>query len=501
VSAFSAGNVDDVRAAGTFTLADATWTDPDQPLPIAVKRLELAVDPRRVDLASFELGFGDSDLSAKGTVENAIGWALSDEVLVGKLEARSTKLDLNPWAGGSDTAQAAEPAPAKPTADDASSLVAVPKDLDLALAVDFGRVLYDDWDLRAVRGGARVKDGAVKLDDLRAQTLGGAVAVSGTYAAPTDQAADVDVRISATNLGAAETIARLDTVQRILPGIKDVRGKLRSGFGVKARLGRDLSPELATLASVGTLGGIGLALTAPFLEPVAEYLGDSRYAGLTLDDGDMGFQIDAGKLKLDRVPIRVGPAKGGIRGRTGVLDESLDLALDLAVPTSALGGASKALGAAGALGKVDTLDVTAKIGGTWKAPKVELGVGSALQGAAAAAVAEVVDDVLGKASAEGDKLIAEAEKLAATIRAEAAKAGDTLRAEADTQAKKLVKEAKGNPIAEVAAKEAAKGIRAEADKAGKKLEKEADKKADAAVAAAKKEKEKLLAAAAAKAKP
>ncbi len=507
VSAFSAGNVDAVRAAGTFQLTDATWTSPTQPLPIVIETLKLAVEPRKFDLAAFRLRFGQSDLSAEGQVENAIGWALADQVLVGRLDARARRLDLNPWAGGSDAAERG--AAAAP--DDESSLFVVPANLDLTATVAFDEVLYDGWNLRDVRGGLRVKDGAVELQDLRSRTLGGELVVGGTYRAPTDAAADLDLRVSARDLVAADTFARFETARRILPGLDAVVGRVRTLFYVRTRIGKDLRPDLASLASEGSFGGTGLALDAAFLKPVAQFLGDSRLGSLALDGGDVGFRIEGGQLRVDKMPVALGPAKGALQGTTGVLDEGLDLTLDLGVPTSAVKGAaalSQASALAGRLG--DTLDVRATIGGTWKAPKVKVGLGDALQGAVEGVVAEVKDVVAEKASAaldtlvaearaQGDRLMAEAEAQADKLRGEAKAQIDRVRDEADKQAKKLVKEAKGNPLREAAAKEGARVLREEADKQADKLDKEADKQADKLVAAARKERDRLLADAEAKA--
>jgi len=508
VSAFSAGNVDAVRAAGTFQLTDATWTSPTQPLPIVIETLKLAVEPRKFDLAAFRLRFGQSDLSAEGQVENAIGWALSDQVLVGRLDARARRLDLNPWAGGSD---AAEPGAAAAAPDDESSLFAVPANLDLTATVAFDEVLYDGWNLRDVRGGLRAKDGAVELQDLRSRTLGGDLAVGGTYRAPSDAAADLDLRVSARDLVAADTFARFETARRILPGLDAVAGRVRTLFYVRTRIGKDLRPDLASLASEGSFGGTGLALDAAFLKPVAEFLGDSRLGSLALDGGDVAFRIDGGQLRVDKMPVALGPATGALRGTTGVLDEGLDLTLDLAVPTSVVNGAAalaQATALAGRLG--DTLDVRATIGGTWKAPKVKVGLGDALQGAVEGVVAEVkevvaekataaLDTLVAEARAQGERLIAEAEAQSGNLRDEAKAQIDRIRSEADKQAKKLVKEAKGNPIREAAAREGARVLREEADKQADKLDKEADKQADKLVAAARKERDRLLADAEAKA--
>lgn len=512
VSAFQALDTDHVRAAGTFALADVVWTDPGQPVPITVESLKVAIDPRKVDLADMRLRFGASDLAATGQVENVLGYLLADQALAGRLDVRSKMLDLNPWAGGEDDAGGEAGGGGAPTpgaeADD-SSLFAVPTNLDLALAVKLDRVLYADWDLRDVRGEARTKDGVVTLDDLRAKTLGGEIAISGRYAAPTDERADVDMKIEAIDLAAGETVERVETIARVLPAARGATGRLRTGFGFSARLGKDLRPDLATLVGAGRVGAADLRLQPSFLAPVAAFVGDDRFATLVLDQGDVAFDIEGGRLRLDRVPFSVAGAKGELAGSTGILDEALDLTLKVAVPASAVKGAGAAGGAAAAaLGKGGTVDVVAGIGGTWKDPKVKVGLGDSakdalvgaveeklgdVRAAAAEKAAAVVDELVAKAKAQGDRLVAEAEVQGEKLVAEAKKAAAAIRSEADKQAKKLASEAKGNPLKEAAAKEAGKKLREEADDKADKLEAEAAKKAAAAVAAARKERDRLVA--------
>ena len=142
------------------------------------------------------------------------------------------------------------------------------------------------------------------------------------------------------------------------------------------------------------------------------------------------------------------------------MNRSLDFELDLKVPTSMLAGGSLAPQLTAA--KKD-VDLRVKIGGTYDAPKVSVGLGDAVKDIAAVAdvateqAKEVASDLVARPApraTSSSRQRAAGDKLRATAKTAAAKVRDS----ADDQAKKLVKEAKGNPLHEATANEAAKKL-------------------------------------------
>ncbi len=487
--AFAEGATDAVRAAGSVRLAGVTWTDPEQPLPFTIDRLDAAFDPRTLDLSALDLRFGESELSVTGTFENFVAYALSDEAtLAGTASVRGSTLDLRPWMADDEEDGAASA--------EEEGVPTVPTDLDLVADIAIDRVITDDLELTDVRGRARIRNGAVELEPLRMEALGGRVELRGTWAAPTPEAGDLDMNVVVEGMPVAKAVETFGTAGEVAPVARGAPGRFDTRFVARARVKPDLSPDLATFFSVGLVEAQGVSVTPRFLGAIGEKTGRS-FKAIELDGARLPFVIRNGRVEIDDTPIRLGGLKGTLRGATGVLDRSLDLDITL-------DGAGKALGRLLPEGAGAGDGVRLHIGGTFDHPKIGVeGVSAkdAAAGLAAAAAAKGADavDLVGRARAQGDKLVAEAEAAAAKLLEEAREKGEALRETARKKGKKLKKQARGNPVKEAAAKKAAEALEKEADKAARKLEKQAKKKGDALVAAAEDKRDRLVSEAEAKA--
>ncbi len=499
VSAFQAQDLDRVTAKGTIAMNGVRHKSADMPEEIVVERLTVQVDPRAFDMAELSLRFGRSDLQGRGRLDNVLGWALTDAPLSGSMALESRLLDLGPYMNDEAESSSSNP--------EDSSLVAVPSNLDIDLSARFQRVLTDTHDLRDVRGELQIADGQIRMRQLRADTMGGQIELSGTYAAPTDRAADVDLNITLRSLDLSELTSKVGAIGTIAPVAKTAKGRASSSVSVQARLRPDLSPEIQSISSRGGVQANGVSLRPVFLERLGEKLNNEKLKSLQLQEAGIKFQLEQGRLKLGETPVRVGEGSAKLRGSTGVLDQTLDLFLDLELPVSQLQGQGLAGELLSSVSPGGKLPVTVAIGGTYDKPTLKLDAskaGAGLKDAVGAVVDQVKDEALDRAQAEvdrliaearrqGDKLVAEAEAAAAKLAAEAKKKGDALRAEAKKQGDKLIADAKGNPVKEAAAKEGAKKLRQEADKAADKLEAEAKKTGDAGVSKARAERERLIA--------
>jgi uncharacterized protein involved in outer membrane biogenesis len=490
MSDFEQDRLDRVRAAGAFALSDAVYRDEELPVPVAIATLAGSLGPRSTEIRQLSMTMGDSDLSGTGQLDDLIPWFFGDGTLGGRLSVASKRFDTNPWLEDDGEAEAADP--------DASSLVAVPSNLDLVVDADFERVLYGDLELLDLQGRTRLSGGAARVEDLDFTLLGGRVSMRGAYVAPTDQKADVELQLDMVDFELAELARSFETVRLLVPIAERVDGRFSTDLELQATLGSDLKPDLPTLASAGLLASRSLVLRPAFMEQVGNKLGDERYASIDLSKGELGFRIRNGRANFEEMDVKVGGAKGTLSGSTGVLDKTLDLVLDLEVPTRALksSGLLEQFGIVSA-GKVDLRVVVA---GTYDQPKVAFGMpglAESVRDVVEDRIQEQVEDLssalVGEARAAGDKLVAEAEKKRDQLVAAAETQGERLKDEAKKQAQALVDKAAGNPLAEAAAKEAGKKLKQEARDAAKKLVNEAEAKGDALVEAAKNQRAELIA--------
>lgn len=489
-SDLEAARVDAVTARGQVRLEDVHYEADDQPVAYHIEDLELDLDPRSLDLTSFRVRFGESDISATGEIDNTLGWLFADQVLKGDFTVTASRLDTRPFEGEDEGE------------DEGSGVYVLPEDLDLSAQVDLRDVVTQDYRFQQVRGRASLKDGVLRLSRLRADTLGGSVELDGTYEARTSKEALVDMQIDAQSVAISEVVSTFETIREMLPIAQSATGNVGTTLAFKTKLGPDYSPDLMTLFSKGVFTTRDTELSPSFLGPVASFAGSKGMERMVLSNQRSDFVIDAGKLRLEELPVEVGVAAGVLAGVAGVADGTLDLTLDLSAPAGALSGVEglQALGDAGA-----KVGLQAKITGTWDKPKVKVGLKQSLADTARTlvedAVSEKVEELVGdaraelvaQATAQGDKLVAEAEAAADKLRSEASKQGDKLVKEAEKQADKLVKEAGKNPVAKAAAEKAGEKLVKEARKKANQLEKEADKQGDKLVGEAKEQRAKLIA--------
>ena len=496
MSQFESGRARGVRAEGSFTLADAVYRDEDLPVPVQVSLFAGSISPRTTSIRSLSMTMGDSDLSGTGRLDDLVPWFFDDTPLGGQLALTSSRFDTNPWLEDDE----AEPGEADP---DASSLVVVPSDLDLTVTADFDTVLYEDLELTDLQGEVLLSGGAARIQDLDFTMLGGRISMSGAYVAPTDQRADVELKVDMVDFEVGRLVSSFETLRIIAPIAERATGRFSTDFELATTLGSDLTPDLPTLISAGLLSSRSLVLQPAFMETVGSKLGNERFASIDLEKGQMGFNIQNGRAQIQPFAVSVGGSKGTLSGSTGVLDKSLDLLLDLKVPTRNIqvSGLLEQLGAS----KGGKVDLQVRVGGTFDQPTVAIGapgladaVRDVVTEEVQARVGELTSTIIDEARVVGDALVAEAEKRRDQLVAAAETSGERLKEEAKAQAQKLEDAAEGKPLQEVAAKEAAKLVKSEARQAAKKLVSEAEEKGDALVAAAEAQSDRLIAEAEAK---
>jgi vacuolar-type H+-ATPase subunit H len=218
------------------------------------------------------------------------------------------------------------------------------------------------------------------------------------------------------------------------------------------------------------------------------------------------FAIDDGAVEVKPFTAKARGLTMTVSGRHG-LDQEMKYRVATEVPIDSL--SSKLASEVGRLGvdltKVETVGVQANLTGSIKSPRVVVDVDTkALRGTVAdalsAELAEQQARAMKEVEGQADHLISEAEKQADRIRSEAKRAAEKVRKEGYARADQLEREAAGNPLKEIAAREGAKRIRSETDKRVDQAVNEANRRADQVMNEAQKRAADLLREAAARSK-
>ena len=463
-SSLALGKYQQFEAAGQLGIDKLNYTAPGSPA-LSINTLKLAFTPAEVSMPVCDGSYGKSDFQASGKLDNLIGYALGKETLRGRIQLNSRYFDCNELMSG--TASSTEASAADTGALEA---VALPTNLDLALGVKAGSIRYDNLKLDAVEGNARLYEGKLDLQGLKANLLGGRVAFDGTYDGRDVQNPFAGMHIKAESISIPESYAYFGTVQRFAPVARHTQGLFDCELDVKSVLDAHLAPKYQSMSVQGKLSISQAAINnLEILKRLAAQLNVPALEALTLKDLRFGFEILDGQFRLkDSLAV---PLAQGMRMRLGGgagLDGKLAYGGHMMVPSKLLGSGHKLLNdwKSRASEKGVNVDVPAMIpvdlgiGGTWLKPDVKIGLRSAARSVgqdlkdqakqqleeqrrlAEARVRDSLDRVRQRAGAEADRLKQETEARAAEERRKAEERLQAEKRKAEEEARRRAEEEK-----------------------------------------------------------
>jgi hypothetical protein len=501
MSDVEAKRYDRFKAEGSLQLRNMNYRSDSLPYAIGISDLVFNFSPQYLQLAKYDGTVGGSDLHANGRVDNYLQWWLKDSTLAGAFNLSSNTFDLNELmppsteapggAGAQDTAQL--------------SVIEVPKKVDIHLNATVKQVIYDNLVLENCKGALHVHDQRVDLDDLFFNLFKGSATISGGYDTKDPARPTIDFAYDVRDFDIEQTVASMETVQKLAPIAKNCRGAFSTDLKMRAALDPHMMPVMSSLTGEGTLRTRSVKMVdVKVLEEVNKYLKNPKLDDPTIQDINFSYEFRDGKMITKPFDVKLDQVKARIGGYTAFEDQSIDYDMTAKVPTAMFGaGANQAvaglLGQAGsALGTTIELpkeiDMTGKITGTVTNPvfkPVFGGGGSSLKETVIAEVKEKLNEEIGKkkeellaqARAERDRLLAEAQKQADDLKARARAEAANLKAQAYKAADDQVAQVK-DPFGRMAAKAVADKLKKEADKKEQQAIAEADRKADQLVATA-----------------
>ncbi|MEO6894967.1 MAG: AsmA-like C-terminal region-containing protein, partial [Ginsengibacter sp.] len=360
-----------INTSGTFNVSDLNYVSKDYPGGVKVKDGAFTFNPKNITLNSLSVQYLKSNITANGSIDNAIGYALKDEPIAGNLNVHADQVNLNDFMG-TDTAMS-ENAAAEP--------FLVPKNVSFTLNAGVEKLTYDKTQYDNVKGTVIIKDQTVDLKNLQMNALGGTIGLNGSYSTKTDKKhPDIALAYDVKNLDAEKTFYAFNTVQKLMPVGKFISGVINSQLTMSGRLGSNMMPDLTTLSGKGDvllLNGF-LKKFAP-VEKLAQTLNVSELSGFALKDIKTYFDFANGKVLVKPFHVKVKDIDMEIGGVHG-LDQSIDYVIGMKFPRSIMGAQGNALvsslvqqaSSKGIPIKVsDSINLNVKMGGTITNPVIK----------------------------------------------------------------------------------------------------------------------------------
>ena len=438
-----------IAASGRLTVEGVTAALAGLP-EVKVRRAAMSGSPAALTLSELGVTVGRSDIEASGTLSNYIGYLLRDQTLRGRLDVRSSLLDLNELLGDASEASADTGAAAAPADTAAMRAVVVPQNLDLALGASLKKILFQKMVLDDFTGSLTVAKGTVSMNRLAMNAFGGRMSASGSYSTAADaQRPALKLKAEIADASFSTTFDQLDVVRRMVPLFEKTGGDYSMSLDLATRLTQTMDPDYATLQADGAIRSKNIRVqNIAVFDQLAAALKNDALRRIEAKDVDIRFTIRDGRIATQPFDLSVGGISLNLSGSTG-LDQTIDYTARVTLPEGSAGGILTA--------------VDVGIGGSFSSPKITLDVKNAVKDAVSNAIGEKLGLSVG--SSEG--------KSADEIRADAKAKGDKLVEEARAQRDKLVGKASGK-LARIAAQASGDALVSAAEKQAQKLMEQAE---------------------------
>lgn len=349
---------------GNITVSDFIFSSDDVVNPINISKADIQFKPGIVTLQSFDATTGKSDLAATGTINNLLGFILSDKKLQGNFNVNSNTFAVSDFMveGGSES-----------TENTPTESLKIPAFLDCTINADAKTVLYDNLTLKNVKGTMTIKDEQANLKNMSSSIFDGSLTLNGTVNTQ-PETPTFNMNLGADGFNISDSFKDLDLLQSLAPIAKALQGKLNSTIKLSGDLSNDFTPQLNSIT-----GDAFAELLTSKIEPNNVAVFDKLKGALSfvdfdkLDLKDLKTKLDFKNGKVNVKPFNIKYKDIAIKvNGSHSFDKSMSYNAVFDVPAKYLGNEITNL-----IAKIDdesvtniTIPVTATIGGTFTSPNV-----------------------------------------------------------------------------------------------------------------------------------
>ena len=372
------------RTTGKASLSGFEYASEELKNPVTINTAAVSFNPDKVSLDSFTGKTGSTDFEAKGTLTNLLGFMFNDENVEGNFTLNSNRFALNDFMM-EETADNTEPENGEKETGSTTTgeeRIKIPSFLDCTIDAAANTVVYDNLNLKNVKGTLIIKDETATVKNLTSDLFGGTLGLSGSVSTK-QETATFDMNLGMNNFNIGESFAGLELLKTLTPLATAIQGKLNSDIKISGNLKEDFTPNLATIS-----GNLLAELLSPKLDaekaPLVSAL-DSKLNFLdtkeiNLDGLKTALTCDNGTVKVKPFTLTYKDIAIDVNGSHS-FDKQMDYAATLNVPAKYLGSEVNKLIAQlndQSLGEV-TVPVTANIGGNFTNPSVSTDLSSSVK--------------------------------------------------------------------------------------------------------------------------
>lgn len=365
-------NYQNIDNSGTISLTGFNYSD-EKGKKMAISSAIVQFNPSRVNLQEFKATTGKSDINLSGVLDNFYGFLFKKQELKGNFNMSSNQIAVSDFLTSDKEKKE----------NTASSAMKIPSFLNCTLTAKANKVLYDNLTLTTVSGKLIIKDQSVTLENGKTSLFGGTISFDGSVSTK-EKTPDFKMDLGMNQVDIQQTFTQLEMMKKIAPIAGVINGKLNSSITLFGNLdSKSMTPDLNTLS--GNLAG-KLASTSlnPSNSNVLKSLGSNLkfldLQQLNLNDVKANLIFKNGKVEVSPFDLKYQDIKATIFGTHG-FDQVMNYNIKMDVPAKYLGNEANKLIAklsTSDANKIENVPVNAILTGSFKSPKVNTDMKSAV---------------------------------------------------------------------------------------------------------------------------
>ncbi|WP_179344233.1 AsmA-like C-terminal region-containing protein [Winogradskyella ursingii] len=356
-----------IKNKGNISISNFVFSSEDIANPVQINEADLTFKDGFVSLNKFSALTGKSDFTATGTINNLLGFMLSDKNLQGNFNLNSNTLAISDFM--KDETDVTTSANGSTSATEA---LKIPEFLECTITANANTVIYDNLNLKNVKGQLVIKDQNANLRNVTTDIFNGKIGVSGNVSTK-EATPRFDMNLALQQLDISQSFKDLEMLQALAPIAKVIEGKLNSTINLSGLLNNSFSPDLSTISG-NALAEILTSDINVSQSPLLQGL-DSKLDFLDLEELkqniDTRLSFENGQVSLKPFSLKYKDIPIEISG-THTFTNNMKYDVVFQVPAKYLGSEVNRL-----IGKINdnevnnlTIPVTANINGNFSNPNI-----------------------------------------------------------------------------------------------------------------------------------
>lgn len=283
----------------------------------------------------FAMKIGESDMRGDGELHNLIGYAMEDKLLTGNLNFVSNFLDMNQFMQYVPATTTTSSTPPPPSVNAEPFLV--PKNVAVKIDAKVGRMLYTNMDMQNMVGTIEVANQEAKIQDFKANTLGGAITMAGMYHTHDPKKPFFDLKYGIERISFKDAFETFNTIKFLAPVAQYIQGKFSTNLNMNSFLGKDMMPDFTTFNALGFIQTLeGFIADFQPIQKIGDQLNIGDYVKkLNISETRNHFAVKNGTVEIKPFDINAKEVMLNIGGKHSITQE-MDYMIKAVIPRKLL---------------------------------------------------------------------------------------------------------------------------------------------------------------------